>query len=170
MPDRELTGFRADAFRALHRTPSIMRFFPPSEYARVDAMKSIDLDGISCEYDDGTKEPLFLVETVCHKENSQFKPYSVVAALAARCWPLLEAYLVRYVLAKHTNPADPRWYDIERLMPMRVFPSQVNYDWMTPKQYFVWLLARRDEAVDRLKPRNQRVTPSRLTPDYFLFD
>ena len=166
MPDDEYTNYRDVAYSRLHRTPSAARFL---SYEDANSLKSIDLDStFFLEYMDHTYEPLLLVETVLDNGQQQRKATTVIQALAARCQPLVEAYLVQYRWAKTPSPVDRKCYDIAELRPIRVGPSVRDYGWMGPGTYFPWLLERRAEGVERIRRWNS-IAVSRLTPDFWMF-
>lgn len=166
MLDKDLSGYRDPAFACFHRTASAARFVDPKTAA---SLKVIDIDGsFSVEYDDRTNEPLLLVEAVLDNDQKEKKPSTVITALAARCRRPVEAYVVRYECAKHANPRRD-WYDITRLRPERVYPlPEIDYGWLDPEPYFLWLLERRAEAIERIRAGGAEAM-SRLTPDFWMF-
>jgi hypothetical protein len=88
----------------------------------------IDLDAsLYVEYDDGTKEPLALVETAVDRGQGM-KASTVTRKLAERA--NLPAYTLLFRLADTLNPADSRWHDIACFRYRRIWPKP-HTTWMT---------------------------------------
>lgn len=117
MSQEERYGAREQTYSAWHRRNSTRRF-AGMESAQLLAM--IDLDvALYLEYDDGTKEPLALVE-VARDCGQRFKAASVTMALSRRTVPVVPAYAVLYLPAELPNPADPLVPDIESFRVRRL--------------------------------------------------
>jgi len=88
----------------------------------------IDLDAsLYVEYDDGTKEPIALIETA-RDVGQSYKTATVTAKLAQRA--NLPCFALLYRLSPDKNPADPNWHDIQSFRAMRLWPSPTN-KWKT---------------------------------------
>lgn len=84
----------------------------------------VDLDcALWCEYDDGTKEPLALIETA-RDVGQDYKSATVTARLAMLA--RLPAYVVLYRRAPSMNPADPRIPDIDQFRVKRLWSLPEN--------------------------------------------
>lgn len=132
----ERYGTRDRTYSAWHRRLSIRRFVG-IEQAQLLAM--IDLDAaLYVEYDDGSKEPLALIETA-RDVGQEFKSATVTANLAKRAG--LPCYCVLYSRADYLNPADPRWMDISGFRVRRVWPNPER-EWrlLTPSEWAQALL------------------------------
>lgn len=118
MSQEERHGTRDRSYSAWHRRRSTGRFVG-IEKAQTLAM--IDLDAsLYVEYDDGTKEPLALIETAVDV-GQRWKAATVTQKLAKRA--NLPAYVVLYSLSALPNPADPCWQDIEQFRIRRLYPN-----------------------------------------------
>ena len=109
----------------------------------------VDLDcSLFIEYDDGSKEPLALVETA-REVGQAFKPATVTLALAKKA--RLPCYVVLYTPAVAPNPADPAWRDIERFRVRRLWP-QPEREWreLTPGEWATGLLRIREWSARRV--------------------
>lgn len=131
----EKYGSRDRSYSAWHRRASTRRFVG-IELAQTLAM--IDLDAsLWVEYDDGTKEPLMLIETA-RDVGQNHKSATVTTNLAKMCSDRrpLPAYAVLYKLADTPNPADGDWKDIESFRVKRLWP-QPEHAWTTvsPQQW-----------------------------------
>jgi hypothetical protein len=119
LAQEELFGTRNRSYSAWHRRRSTGRFVG-IESAQTLAM--IDLDAsLYVEYDDGTKEPLALIETA-EDRGQRIKPATVTRNLARRCRPPIPAYVLLYTLSDQMNPADEEWNDIKSFRVMRIWP------------------------------------------------
>src|SRR5262249_45627326 len=118
----------------------------------------IDLDGaLYVEYDDGSKEPLALIETG-RDVGQPYKPATVTRNLAKRAG--LVAYTVLYSVSDLRNPADPAWRDIREFRIMRLWPRP-DFAWRTlsPQEWADALLAIRTHgarSVDELLEDQER--------------
>jgi hypothetical protein len=118
MSQEERYGTRDRTYSAWHRRLSTRRFIG-IEYAQLLAM--IDLDAsLYVEYDDGTKEPLALIETA-RDVGQKVKAASVTQKLAQRA--NLPSYVVLYTIGTECNPADPQWKDIIGFRVRRLWPN-----------------------------------------------
>lgn len=137
MAQEEMYGDRDLTYSAWHRRGSTGRFIG-IEDAQLLAM--IDLDvALYVEYDDGTKEPVLLIE-VARDVAQDNKPSTVTRLLAERAD--LPAYVVLYrVSEEEPNPASPELPDIEGFRVKRIWPS-TEYTWrkLTPQEYAEGLL------------------------------
>lgn len=136
MSQEERFGTRDRSYSAWHRRLSTRRFIG-IENAQLLAM--IDLDAsLYVEYDDGTKEPLALIETA-RDIGQTYKTATVTCKLAERA--KLPCYVLLYTLSKTKNPADMDWYDIEKFRVKRLWPNQER-DWrvITPSDWAQALL------------------------------
>jgi len=92
------------------------------------------------EYDDGTKDPLALIETAMDRGQTM-KPATVTKKLAERCSPQIKAYILLYKLAQQPNPADPKWPDIESFRVKRIWPEpETPWRIFTPEEWAYHLL------------------------------
>jgi len=120
MAQEERYNTRDRAYSAWHRRESTRRFVG---IERAQSLAMIDLDGsLYVEYDNGTKEPIALVETAIDV-GQEVKPATVTQRLAKRCVPEMRAYVLLYKLSTEANPADPRWMDIESFRVKRIWPE-----------------------------------------------
>ena len=142
----ERYGTRDRAYSAWHRRQSTRRFIG-IEHAQLLAM--IDLDAsLYVEYDDGTKEPIALIETA-RDVGQQYKSATVTTKLAKRAD--MPCYVVLYSLSKEKNPADAEWFDIESFRVKRLWPKPEN-DWKiySPQQWAENLLTLREWSSRKL--------------------
>ena len=146
MAQEERFGTRDRSYSAWHRRMSTRRFVG-IENAQLLSM--IDLDAsLYVEYDDGTKEPLALIETA-RDVGQGFKPATVTANLAKRAD--LPCFVVLYTLAGTPNPADTNWSDISRFRVRRLYPQPENaWRTVTPAEWAQTLMALRRWKADRL--------------------
>ncbi len=142
----ERYGTRDRTYSAWHRRLSTRRFVG-IEHAQALAM--IDLDAaLYVEYDDGTKEPVALIETA-RDIGQRYKSATVTMKLAKLSG--LPCYCVLYESAEHPNPADPSWPDIKKFRVKRMWPKP-EHSWRTvePKEWAGALLKIRAWASDRI--------------------
>lgn len=139
MSQEERFGTRDRTYSAWHRRYSTQRFIG-IEHAQLLAM--IDLDAsLYVEYDDGTKEPLALIETA-RDHGQPVKPSTVTQKLAILAD--LPAFVVLYTLAPIHNPADPHWPDVAAFRIKRLWPQPSHeYRSCTPQRWAEDLLALR---------------------------
>ncbi len=144
----ERYGTRDRSYSAWHRRKSTRRFVG-IEDAQLLAM--IDLDAsLYVEYDDGTKEPLLLVETA-RDVGQPHKTATVTTKLAMRTSPTMPAYVVLYTLSDKVNPADSDWNDITSFRIRRLYPNP-DRQWrvVTPKQWARGLLEARRWCANKI--------------------
>ena len=143
MPQEERYGTRSLVYSTWHRGQSIGRFMEP---ARARLLAQIDMDHhLWVEYDDGTKEPLALIEEG-EDVGQTHKTATVTQNLARRS--SLPALLVLWEPSDEPNPANTKWPDIERFRIMRLWPKPEK-EWRTlsPREYAEVLLKMRDCQV-----------------------
>lgn len=121
MAQEEIYGTRDRSYSAWHRRESTRRFIG-IENAQLLAM--IDLDAsLYVEYDDGTKDPIALIETA-QDVDQPYKTATVTANLSKLCTErVLPAYVVLYKLSDEVNPADRNYNDIVSFRVKRLWPS-----------------------------------------------
>jgi hypothetical protein len=136
-------------YSAWHRRSSTRRFVG---FDRAHLLSMIDLDGsLYVEYDDGTKEPLALVETA-RDVGQAFKPATVTSRLAQRAG--LACYCVLYTVSNNRNPADPSCSDIKSFRIRRLWPSpEAGWRTVTPKEWASALVEIRLWAAERVGAR-----------------
>jgi hypothetical protein len=148
MAQEETYGTRDRSYSAWHRRKSTQRFVG-IEKAQTLAM--IDLDvSLWVEYDDGTKEPLALIETAMDVGQS-FKPASVTQNLARRCVPTLPAYVLLYMLSADANPFAPDFKDISQFRYRRIWPEpEASWTIVTPAEWAALLVQLRQWSAKRV--------------------
>ncbi len=149
MTQEERFGTRDRSYSAWHRRNSTRRFVG-IESAQLLAM--IDLDAsLYVEYDDGTREPLALVETA-QDVGQPYKNAQVTTNLAKRAD--IPCYVLLYKLAEEQNPADTKWRDIASFRVKRLYPaSQADWQEVTPDTWAKHLLALRKREAAKLDDR-----------------
>lgn len=138
---------RDRSYSAWHRRLSTRRFIG-IENAQLLAM--IDLDAsLYVEYDDGTKEPLALIETA-RDVGQEHKTATVTLNLARRA--NLPCFVVLYTLSDNPNPADREWKDIGSFRVRRLHPPNKRWEWerLTPAEWADRLLKMRKWVGERL--------------------
>ena len=116
---------RDRSYSAWHRRLST-RLYVGIEKAQLLAM--IDLDAsLYVEYDDGTKEPLALIETA-RDTGQPYKNATVTKKLAIRA--NIPCFVVLYKLSDEPNPADVKWKDVTQFRVKRLHPNEER-DWRT---------------------------------------
>lgn len=156
MSKYEKTNERDGTPSAWHREDSVKRYTRTGEQARL--LTQIDVDAaLFTEYDDGTKDPVGLIEYAMDF-GQDYKSATVLQRLAARSNPELEAWVVLYTPACTANPADSKWPDIMSFRAQRLYPRPATTNWrvMTPRQYAALLLEIRARAAN---PRVRLVSP-----------
>jgi len=146
MSQEEVYNTRDRSYSAWHRRKSSGRFIG-IEKAQLLAM--IDLDAsLYIEYDDGTKEPIALIETA-QDVGQKYKPVTVTRNLAKRAD--LPCFVLLYTLSQKRNPADTRWMDIEKFRSKLMWPIQEN-TWTinTPKEWAEILIRMREWQCKKL--------------------
>ncbi len=146
MPQEEIYDSRERTYSAWHRRLSTRRFIG-IEKAQLLAM--IDLDAsLYVEYDDGTKDPVALIETA-RDVGQTYKCATVTQKLAKRAD--LPCFVVLYTIATALNPADSQWQDISSFRVKRLWPRP-EYDWRirTPQEWAEALLRMREWGADAL--------------------
>lgn len=116
----------------------------------------IDLDcSLYVEYDDGTKEPIAVIETAMDV-GQEFKPATVITRLAMRCVPTMAAYVVLYKPSElHLQKSDPQWRDIDKFRVKRLWPNpQKDWQVLTPEEWAkglvklrLWAASKVDQAL-----------------------
>lgn len=146
MTQEEIYNERRRDYSAWHRRQSTRRFVG-IESAQLLAM--IDLDAsLYVEYDNGTKEPVALIETA-QDVGQSFKTATVTTKLAQSA--KLPCFCVLYTLSVRPNPADSTWQDIESFRVKRLWPNpQVHWDVLTPDEWAKKLLSMRAWSAKRL--------------------
>ena len=155
----ERYGTRDRAYSAWHRRKSTRRFVG-IEHAQLLAM--IDLDAsLYVEYDDGTKEPIALIETA-RDVGQKYKCATVTKNLAKRAE--LPCFVVLYSLSADKNPADSEWHDIESFRVKRLWPNPEN-EWriMMPQEWADNLLKMREWSTRMLDLEYQNVVGGQVT-------
>lgn len=146
MSQEERYGTRDRSYSAWHRRLSTRRYIG-IEKAQLLAM--IDLDAsLYVEYDDGTKEPLALIETA-QDVGQPYKTATVTTNLAKMA--NLPCFVVLYTLAPHQNPADGEWRDIASFRVKRLYPKPMDkFESCTPQEWAERLLRMREWKAKKL--------------------
>ena len=146
MAQEEQYDQRDRSYSAWHRRMSTRRYVG-IEKAQLLAM--IDLDAsLYVEYDDGTKEPLALIETA-RDVGQSYKTATVTMKLAQRAD--LPCFVVLYMLASTPNPASPQWCDISGFRVKRLHPQPENiWTKLTPQEWAERLLTMRNWKAKRV--------------------
>ena len=147
---------RERSYSAWHRRKSTARFVG-IECAQTLAM--IDLDAsLYVEYDDGTKDPLALIETA-RDVGQEFKTATVTMKLAERsCLP---AFTVLYTLSEELNPADNQWKDITSFRvkviswPFESAPKSRGWVVMQPEKWCRYLVSLRKKQAVTIDAKGQ---------------
>lgn len=129
-------GTRDRTYSAWHRRHSTRRFVGIDK-AQLLAM--IDLDAaLYVEYDDGTKEPVALIETA-RDIGQRHKSATVTLRLAKLAG--IPCYCVLYTSCSKPNPADPAWPDIASFRVKRLWPRpERNWRTLEPSEWAEGLL------------------------------
>lgn len=145
MAQEERYGTRDRTYSAWHRRRSTGRFVG---IERAQTLAMIDLDAsLYVEYDDGTKEPLALIETA-EDVGQPWKPSTVTRKLAERCVPILPAFVVLYTKTTQANPADSNARDISMFRVRRIHPQEQRFfTSMTPAEWAERLMKLRDKSA-----------------------
>lgn len=155
MSQEERFGYRDLIYSAWHRRGSTQRFIG-IERAQLLAMIDIDCS-IFVECDDGTHEPLALIEAA-RDIGQPHKAHSILKALARRTQPVVPAYVLLYRPSlKQRNPADKRHVDIEQFRYRRIWPeprnaAEMGFAVVSPQEWAEKLLRLRDwsaKTIDR---------------------
>jgi len=148
MAQEERFATRDRSYSAWHRRESTRRFVG-LEQAQSLAMIDIDAS-LFVEYDDGTKEPIALIETAMDR-GQDIKPATVTKNLARRCSPEIRAYIVLYKVSQSDNPADPTAKDIDGFRVRRIWPEpETPWKTMTPSEWAHILVKIRNWSVGPL--------------------
>lgn len=142
----EIYGTRDRSYSAWHRRLSTGRYIG---IERAQLLAMIDLDAsIYVEYENGTKDPLALIETA-QDVGQPYKTATVTMKLAKRA--KIPCFVVLYKLSDSDNPADGRWKDIESFRVKRLWPQTEN-KWrvLTPGEWTETLLKMRKWQAERL--------------------
>lgn len=146
MAQEEIFNTRDRAYSAWHRRLSTGRYIG---IERAQLLAMIDLDAsIYVEYDDGTKEPLALIETA-QDRGQNYKCATVTTNLAKRA--NLPCFVVLYTLSDELNPYDKQWYDIASFRVKRLWPkSENNWREFSPQKWAENLLIMREWQAKKL--------------------
>jgi hypothetical protein len=152
MAQEEVYNERDRSYSAWHRRLSTRRFIG-IEKAQTLAM--IDLDAsLYVEYDDGTKEPLALIETA-RDVGQEYKNATVTKKLAERA--NIPCLVVLYRLSETLNPADTTHRDINQFRIKRLYPKPENaWRIITPQDYATMLVRLREYKASQL---DEEATP-----------
>lgn len=142
----EIFGSRDLSYSAWHRAASIRRYVG---WERAQLLSMADADSILfIEYENGSKEPLCLVETAVDVGQNN-KPATAIMRLAKRAQ--IPAYLVLYQRADRRNPADSRFWDIRGFRIKRLFPRpEFTWRYVSPAEWATGLLRIRAWSARRL--------------------
>ena len=146
MSQEEIYNTRDRTYSAWHRRLSTGRYVG---IERAQLLAMIDLDAsIYVEYDDGTKEPLALIETA-KDVGQKYKTASVTLNLAKRA--SLPCFVLLYKISDNKNPYDKNWHDIASFRVKRLWPF-FEKDWriLSPDQWAKTLLRMRDWQARKL--------------------
>lgn len=147
MTQEERYSTRDRSYSAWHRRASTKRFVG---WEKAQLLAMIDLDvSLYIEYDDGTKEPLALIETAVDVGQNH-KSTTVTRKLAERA--NLPCFLVLYTLTTNLNPADRKHKDIHQFRVKRMRPKEEK-EWrvLTPQQWAETLLSLREWSASNIK-------------------
>lgn len=154
MSQEEIYNTRDRTYSAWHRRRSTGRFIG-IEKAQLLAM--IDLDAsLYVEYDNGTKDPLALIETA-EDVGQLYKTATVTYKLAKKAD--IPCFVVLYEKSECKNPADKNFYDISQFRVRRLYPKwEKEWRILLPEEWSKILLSLRDwsaKKVDKyLYPQN----------------
>lgn len=146
MSQKEIYNSRDRTYSAWHRRLSTGRFIG---IERAQLLAMIDLDAsLFVEYDDGTKEPLALIETA-QDVGQTYKTATVTLKLAQKA--SLPCFVVLYSPSNDLNPADDKWPDILQFRVKRLWPK-FEKEWriFTPQEWAENLLRLRIWQAKRL--------------------
>lgn len=140
MSQEERYGNRDGAYSAWHRRSSTGRYVG---IERAQTLAMIDIDAtLYVEYDDGTKEPIALIETA-QDIGQDYKNATVTRNLARRS--NLPGLVVLYRCSDMPNPADLRYQDIEKFRVKRIYPQEeTKWRELTPSEYAALLCRMRE--------------------------
>lgn len=162
MSQEERHGGQRDlTYSAWHRRHSTRRFVGINQ---AQLLAQIDLDAsLWVEYDDGTKEPLALIESA--RDVGQWKPGTVTRKLAEKAG--IPAFVVLYTPSQSMNPADKRWPDIARFRVRELAPtSRTDWKVYTPEEWARKLLSLREDQSKRLDAQiAELIAASKNKPD-----
>lgn len=142
----ETYGTRDRSYSAWHRRLSTRRFVGID---RAQLLAMIDLDAaLYVEYDNGSKEPLALIETALDI-GQPYKSATVTRKLARRAG--VPCYCVLYSPSSQPNPADKRWRDIRQFRVRRLWPNpEKSWRVLTPQEWAAALIKIRAWSTRRL--------------------
>jgi len=142
----EAYGTRDRAYSAWHRRLSTRRFIGID---RAQLLAMIDLDAaLYVEYDNGSKEPLALIETALDMGQA-YKSATVTKRLAKRAG--VPCYCLLYSLSGQPNPADAKWRDIRQFRVRRMWPNpEKSWRVLTPQEWANALVKIRAWSARRL--------------------
>jgi hypothetical protein len=148
MSQEDRSGKRDRTYSAWHRRLSTRRFVG-IEHAQLLAM--IDLDAVLyVEYDDGSKDPLVLIETA-RDVGQSYKTATVTTNFAKRTFPVVPAYVLLYTVADQPNPAASDCFDIVSFRAKRLWPDpEKSWTTYTPAAWARLLLGLRQRSAQAL--------------------
>lgn len=147
MAQDEIHGTRDLTYSAWHRVDSIRRFVGSNKEALSLAMIDIDVP-VWAEYDDGTKQPLALIETA-QDIGQSMKPTTVTFNLAKMA--NLPCFVVLYSVSDNLNPAYPKVMDISQFRVKQLWPlSNPEWDMVSPYRWARILLRIRKGVIKNL--------------------
>ena len=146
MAQEEIFNTRDRTYSAWHRRLSTGRYIG---IERAQLLAMIDLDAsIYVEYDDGTKEPLALIETAKDK-GQPYKTATVTTKLAQRA--NLPCFVLLYKPDDKPNPYDSQWPDILSFRAKRLWPKpEKEWRYFEPKGWAENLLRLREWQAEKL--------------------
>jgi hypothetical protein len=153
VPHEEKYGSRDRSYSAWHRRLSTRRFIG---IERAQLLAMIDLDAsLYVEYDDGTKEPLALIETA-RDVGQDYKTATVTKKLAERA--NMPCFVLLYTIGTAPNPADHLWPDITSFRVKRLWPKP-EFQWrtVTPEAWANTLLRLRAKKLDDADARENKL-------------
>jgi hypothetical protein len=159
MTQEERYHSRDRSYSAWHRRHSTRRFIG-IEKAQTLAM--IDLDAsLYIEYDDGSKEPLALIETAI--DVGKHKVATVTKKLAMRTRPVIPAYVLLYTFSDSQNPADAKCRDIRSFRFRRIWPEpETEWEICSPREWAQKLVSLRDWTARKLDQQLPQASAPRI--------
>lgn len=146
MPHEEVYNERRRDYSAWHRRRSTRRFVG---IEKAQLLTMIDMDAsLYIEYDDGTKDPLALIETA-RDIGQSYKSATVTHKLALLAD--LPCFVVLYTLSRSPNPYDAQWQDIDQFRVKRLHPKP-EHKWriLSPKEWAETLVRLRQWSADKI--------------------
>jgi len=149
LSQEEIYNTRDRTYSAWHRRMSTGRFIG---IERAQLLAMIDLDAsLYIEYDDGTKEPLALIETA-EDVGQKYKTATVTYKLSKKAD--IPCFVVLYKKAETPNPADRNYSDILEFRVKRLYPKW-EQEWriLSPNEWSEILLSLRTWSAKKLDER-----------------